>query len=84
MSTSNTPNAVQQHPAQTPAEVWQVRSVAPNGDQRIVHSYYTEDDARRAIGMMQNATGRRYMTVKVPNRQAAHWGIKPQHKGKKS
>lgn len=55
--------------------VFQVRQVNAHGDQRIIHAYETEEQAKDAIAMMKLATKQRYIYIKVPNDPAQYWGI---------
>lgn len=55
--------------------VHQVRSIASNGSQAVVHAYETAEEAKAAIAEMRQRTGKRYTVVQVPNQPAAYWGI---------
>jgi hypothetical protein len=55
--------------------VYQVRSIDAHGNERIVHAYETEDQAKKAIEMMKNKTRQRYVFVPVPNQPNEYWGI---------
>lgn len=55
--------------------VYQVRAVDAHGNERIVHAYESEDQAKAAITFMKSKTRSRYTYVAVPNRPEEHWGI---------
>ena len=55
--------------------VYQVRSVDAYGKQNVIHAYETEEEAATAIAMMRSRTGKRYISVPVPNQPDQHWGI---------
>jgi len=55
--------------------VYQVRAVDAFGNQRVVHAYLTEQQAKDAAVMMKKGTHKRYIYVPVPNNPKEHWGL---------